>query len=321
MSIKLSICIPTYNRAKYLRQLLESISRQSLDEVEVVVSDNASSDDTQQLLREYAGKITHLVTHRWEQNAGADRNYLKVIELANGEYCWLMGSDDIVPDGSIARILSILETNPDLVITGRNISSIDLAPIGTESFLDASVQSRRYDFSKREELLDYLRACRSLGGVFSYLSSIVVRRSAWQAVRFDEAFIGSAYSHVFVLMKIALNGAKLHFTPESLVTFRGGNDSFKTNLLARGLLDLRGYLRLADALIEDREIKTAFLQIMRHQHKFVPIIKMFGSCLDKELSAEYRKLAPRFGLPAWQVAAAVLLQPLSNLAYRIKYRD
>lgn len=320
MSAKLSICIPTYNRAKYLRQLLDSIARQPLEGVEVVVSDNASSDDTEQLLQEYSEKIGRLVVHRWDKNAGADRNYLKVVELASGEYCWLMGSDDIVPEGAIAKVISLLTVNPDIAIIGRNICSIDLVPMGTESFLMESVRATQFDFSHHHELLEYLHACRSLGGVFSYLSAIIVRRSAWQSVHFDASFIGTAYSHVYVLMKIVLNGARLYYTPGPLVTFRGGNDSFKTNLLARGLLDLRGYTKLADALIENPEVKEAFLRVMRHQHSLVSIIKMYGSCLDRRLGDEYKVLAARFELPRWKVVLARALQPFANIAYWIKHR-
>ena len=320
MTVKLTICIPTYNRAKYLRQLLDSIARQPLDDVEVIVSDNASDDGTEQVLQAFSQKISRLITHRWDKNVGADRNYMKVADLASGEYCWLMGSDDIIPDGSIAQIIALLTTNPDIAIIGRNICTIDLAPMGSESFLEARVSAREFDFSSHQELLEYLHACRSLGGVFSYLSAIIVRRSTWQSVHFDESFIGTAYSHVYVLMKIALNGAKISYTPGPLVTFRGGNDSFKTNLLARGLLDLRGYVKIADALIENQEVKEAFLNIMRHQHTLISIIKMFGSCLDKTLSAEYKLLTVRFGIPRWKVALAGALRPFANIAYRIKYR-
>ena len=320
MTVKLSICIPTYNREKYLRQLLDSIARQPLDDVEVVVSDNASPDDTEQVLREFSRKINRLVVHRWDKNVGADRNYLKVVELASGEYCWFMGSDDIIPDGSIAKIILLLTISPDIAIIGRNICSIDLVPMGTETFLEERISAREFDFLRHQEFLEYLNACRSLGGVFSYLSAIIVRRRAWQSVRFDESFIGTAYSHVYVLMKISLNGAKLCYTPEPLVTFRGGNDSFKTNLLVRGLLDLRGYTKLADALIEDQEIKKGFLHTMQRQHDFISIIKMFGSCLDKELATEYKQLAIRFEIPSWKLRLAQALQPFSNIAYRIKYR-
>lgn len=318
--IKLSICIPTYNREKYLRQLLESIARQPLNGVEVVVSDNASTDGTQNLLKEFSGKLEKLVTYRWDINAGADRNYLKVVELAQGNYCWLMGSDDIVQEGAIEKVLEILKVDPDIVMTARNITSINLDFVETENFLATNNRVKKYDFSRRQELLNYMSDCRSLGGLFSYLSSIIVKRTAWQSKKFDDSFIGSAYSHVYVLMKIVLSGAKLYSTPEPLVSFRGGNDSFKTNLLARGLLDLRGYSRLADALIEDLTIKKAFLNVMQCQHKFLSIVKMFGSCKDKELSIEYQNLAPIFGISRWKVVVAILLQPLSNIAYQFKYR-
>lgn len=116
----LSICIPTYNRLRFLRELLPSILSQ-LDmglsgEVELVVSDNASTDGTSEYLRSIDN--AHL---RWwtnDENIGGDRNFLKCVAKAKGEYVWLFGDDDLMPEGALARILDFLRRDkPALLIS------------------------------------------------------------------------------------------------------------------------------------------------------------------------------------------------------------
>ena len=93
----LSICIPTYNRLPFLKELLPAILRQvdaGRDEVEVVVSDNASTDDTADYLRSLLNPCLRWWTN--ETNIGGDRNFLKCVAEAKGEYVWLFGDDLLI---------------------------------------------------------------------------------------------------------------------------------------------------------------------------------------------------------------------------------
>lgn len=116
----LSICIPTYNRMSYLKELLPDVLGQIAEmpagEVELVVSDNASTDDTAGYLRSLGD--SHL---RWwtnDENIGGDRNFLKCVAEAKGEYVWLFGDDDLIPEGSVSRALDILRRDsPALLIS------------------------------------------------------------------------------------------------------------------------------------------------------------------------------------------------------------
>lgn len=108
----LSICIPTWNRAKCLKLSLETIDRQLKDIeeglVEVFVSDNGSDDETQSVLQPFIQ--TGLVRcNRNPENLGYDRNFLKCIQGAKGKYIMLVGDDDIFNDGAISYIVKILQ--------------------------------------------------------------------------------------------------------------------------------------------------------------------------------------------------------------------
>jgi glycosyltransferase involved in cell wall biosynthesis len=105
----------TYNRAGTLRETLDSLLPQAaaLPEVELLVSDNASVDDTEQVVRGYAERYPVLRYSRNPQNVGFDGNVRACIENATGEYVAFFSDDDIAPPGLIAGMLKdLVETRP-----------------------------------------------------------------------------------------------------------------------------------------------------------------------------------------------------------------
>ena len=106
----LSLCIPTYNRDKYLLSCLLSIYEQTTNYqcFEVVVSDNASNDRTEKIAQQFS-KFPNFRFIRSEENIGAVKNILKVVDLARGEYSWIIGDDDFILPGKIDNILDLLK--------------------------------------------------------------------------------------------------------------------------------------------------------------------------------------------------------------------
>ena len=119
MSIKLSICIPTYNRAALIGKTLESIIAQATGDVEIVVSDNASTDNTAEVIKGFTAKFPRLVYVQQEINKGADANFMNVVSNASGEYCWLLGSDDVMKAGALRKVLEELSAAPAVLLTNR----------------------------------------------------------------------------------------------------------------------------------------------------------------------------------------------------------
>ena len=89
-----SICVPTYNSAGYLRESLDSILRQTYPNMEIIVADNASTDGTLTILREYEERQQVRVLTN-EINCGAAANFNRLIEAAKGELVAIYHSDDV----------------------------------------------------------------------------------------------------------------------------------------------------------------------------------------------------------------------------------
>jgi glycosyltransferase involved in cell wall biosynthesis len=112
--MKVSICIPTYNRCQHLTNCLQSIAsnkgRATLA-VEVCVSDNGSTDDTAQVVRRAQAHID-IKYHRNARNLGIPRNFLRVVEMATGEFVWLIGDDDLLVPSALDELCKLIDEHP-----------------------------------------------------------------------------------------------------------------------------------------------------------------------------------------------------------------
>jgi glycosyltransferase involved in cell wall biosynthesis len=107
----LTIAIPTYNRAWCLRELLPVLADQLKDEprVELIISDNASPDETPSVVQEFVARGLPVRYIRNTQNIGADANFLQCFEQARGKYVWIFSDDDLIVPGGLAKILTYCE--------------------------------------------------------------------------------------------------------------------------------------------------------------------------------------------------------------------
>ena len=112
--MKLSLCVPTYNRARHLANLLHSAiaaARAADADVEICVSDNHSTDDTPRVVREAQQRFP-VKYRRNERNLGIAGNFLAVVDIAEGEFAWLLGDDDLLFPDSAARICRLIVAQP-----------------------------------------------------------------------------------------------------------------------------------------------------------------------------------------------------------------
>lgn len=118
-----TIGIPTYNRADgYLRQCLESALSQSYQNLEVIVSDNASSDGTSELLASYDDPRLRYIRH--SENIGANNNFNHCVQEATGEYFMLLHDDDFLDSDFVSACVEALNQHggqPGLIRTGVRV--------------------------------------------------------------------------------------------------------------------------------------------------------------------------------------------------------
>lgn len=105
-----SVCIPTYNRAKYIGATIQSVLDSTYSNLEVVISDNASTDDTQEIVERFGDR--RIRYYRNEQNLGPIPNWNRALQRARGELVGLLFSDDLIGPFWLGLAVHALERNP-----------------------------------------------------------------------------------------------------------------------------------------------------------------------------------------------------------------
>lgn len=118
---EVSICLPVYNGAKYLRQAIESVLAQTYGDFELLVFDDGSSDDSVSIAQEYAAKDERVIAWTNERNLGLFENYNLCIEKARGKFIKLFAQDDVFAPKMLERMRDALmeEEGVSLVVSGR----------------------------------------------------------------------------------------------------------------------------------------------------------------------------------------------------------
>lgn len=114
---KISIVIPTFNRAEYLRYTLETCVAQSYDKVEFIVQDDASTDCTFQVVDEFASADSRIRYLNTGTNAGMRGNFEQAVNAAKGDYLICLGSDDALLPGALDELSGFIREFPDDLIT------------------------------------------------------------------------------------------------------------------------------------------------------------------------------------------------------------
>ena len=191
--VRLSICIATFNRARFISQTLNSILIQIEAGVELVIVDGASSDNTSEIMAQYCSRYPQIIYRRELTNSGVDADYDKAVSYATGEYCWLMTDDDIVKPGAIHRVLTGMNTHTDLIVVNAEVRSADLLVIMEKQRLGFS-HDVSYSHSNMNQFL------RDIGAYLSFIGCVVIKREKWLA-RERSIYYGSLFIHVGVIFQ------------------------------------------------------------------------------------------------------------------------
>lgn len=126
---RVSVVVPNYNYARYMRERLTSVSEQSLPVYEIIVLDDASTDESLETLQKLRGNIhpEPLIVSNRQNSGSVFRQWLKGVEMARGDYVWIAEADDLSKPEFLARLTRLLDANPEAVIGFTQSEQIDEA--------------------------------------------------------------------------------------------------------------------------------------------------------------------------------------------------
>ena len=275
-SIRLSICMPTYNFGRFIGEALDSILKQATDEVEIVVLDGGSTDNTSEVVGSFQARFPRLHYHRLDSRGGIDRDMARSVELANGEYCWLFSSDDVMGEGALRDVLEEITLGFDLYLCGLTLCTLDMQPIMQHRILRLPCDAE-FELANEQDRLRYFQLAETTTAFFSFMGSLVIRKSRWDAIPFNEAFDGTLWAHVGRIFAMIPRGLRLKYLSHSYLYKRGDNDSFMDKGLGHRIkLAIEGYDRLADTFFPRGSIEaTAIRRTVRNEFPWIRALLNF----------------------------------------------
>src|SRR5262245_26772350 len=130
-----SVGIPVYNGEQFIREALDSILAQTYSNLEIIISDNASTDGTAAICQQYAARDQRFRYYRNAMNINVNANFRRVFELSSGDYFMWAAADDVRPKTAVEDCLIALLRNKDaLMAHGPVLVKVD----GTENLIERS---------------------------------------------------------------------------------------------------------------------------------------------------------------------------------------
>ena len=241
---KVSVVIPNYNHAAFLRQRIESVLNQTYQDFEVILLDDCSTDHSRSIISEYATDWRIRIEFNEENSGSTFKQWNKGVRLARGKYIWIAESDDYADERLLEKLVSRLDSDEDIAFCycrSRWVSDQGEVSHFLDDYLTVLHPHRwTADFlvDGREECEKWLIYCNTVTGT----SSVLFRRDIYEKIGgADERLIYCGDWKVWAAM--CLTGGKISYLAEPLNFQRFHQRSVSTNSGQSGV-DADEYLQV-----------------------------------------------------------------------------
>ncbi|MCQ2974922.1 MAG: glycosyltransferase family 2 protein [Bacteroidales bacterium] len=216
---KVSVIVPSYNHAKYLKERIDSILNQTFQDFELILLDDCSKDNSAEILLSYKNnkKVSNVIIN--EKNSGSTfKQWQKGISIAKGSYVWIAESDDYADVSFLEKLVDILEKNHNVGLAYCQSYKVD--EVGNvfgdmlchTQNLDAIRWQKDYFNNGKDEILNYLIYINTIPNA----SAILFRKSLINTIPnfiINMRLVGDLYFYCYVLMRsdVAFLAQKLNY--------------------------------------------------------------------------------------------------------------
>ena len=219
----LSVCVPTYKRplllSESLRAILAQLTPAMQGLVEVVVLDNASPDDTPQVVQQAMADFPQAAVRyvRRTENIGADANFCTAPAEAAGEFVYLVSDDDVLLPGAVAKLVEVIQKHPDIDAIALNVRVFTDDPHHDLGKLPAYSLPEDVLLPGRDEALSLLRMH------ITFLSCIAFRRTAVSGRDYSARY-GTVLAQAFMFLDALSPGNGLYAVQQPFLARRDDNN-------------------------------------------------------------------------------------------------
>jgi len=215
VSPKVSICVPAHNHGAFIGEAIESALAQSFGDVEIVVSDNRSSDDTREVVERLRQRDPRLRYEPAPEHLPMQANFNRCLELARGEYVKFLSADDLLEAGCVERLLGMLQSDPE----------VKLAACARRTFGDSAGRGQVSCAGQTA-----IRKCFFFGNLIGEPTAVMFRRADVQG-GFSARYLQLVDLEMWFRL---LEGGGFAFVPEVLCAIREHGEQATRRSLASG---------------------------------------------------------------------------------------
>ena len=280
----LSVIIPTYNHGRFLRQAVSSVLEQGLQDIEILVLDNASTDGTPEIMRAYADepRVRYL---RNPRNVGPSYNVLNGIQIARGRYLSMLMADDFYNPGYLSRLLPRLLQKPDAVVGYTAIRWVNEQGEALAAPRHPGYRNDDYDGGRNEvaELLIH-------DNYIPPSAALIQREPFLQVWRRDPQLNGAG--DWLSMLQVAEKYPDFVFLSEPGVTYRSHAAQLSTEFYSSSA-PLADHIRLVEGVFErnaEGKLRGRELDVAAHLRRR---LALYPSEVDSPLGMRVRNLCER----------------------------
>jgi abequosyltransferase len=269
----ISICIPTFNRASELSRLILSLEKALVENksnvrIEIIISDNASTDSTNSVVADAQVRHKNIIYSKNEKNEGYAYNINKCVNLAAGDYCWLMGSDDEVISDSINIISNHINSDIAVLVGNPITRSVERRMFCPPGEINILVQSK-------EKITEFLKHCREISAGFAFISTLIIKKKFWKNVQCTDFELNHPYTHMLRIYRgLATNGGAIRCLDLPIVRTGLSKNEYNATILPHFELDLVTISYIANHFCDSRQNSILiFGNIFLNQYGWLGLVK------------------------------------------------
>ncbi len=284
---KVSVILPSYNHERYVGEAVQSALNQTLRDIEIIIIDDASRDNSVEVLKSFADERIKLFVH--EQNRGLSVTANDCIRQARGQYVAMLNSDDVWERDKLELQVDYLDNHPEMAAVFGKVKWIDAdgIPITQDSFPYLHI----FDVENRSRY-EWLRHFFAFGNCLSHPSSLVRRECFSQVGLYDITLANVQDFDLWVRICLKYD---IHILDEKLVRFRriseeanlsGNNARSRKRIQFEYRQILNHYLMLKDV----RELLLVFPDAGQYGNITSELIPFFVARRAVDVGTEFRQL-------------------------------
>jgi len=277
----LSILITTFNRAYFLKKLLKSISENcsNYDDIEIVVFNNGSTDNTQNVIEEFKNKIPGIKTDSVKDTLDFTGGFFKLASMGNGKYFWYIGDDDFITMQIDVLISFLKQEQPDIVLL-NHLFYIQEKETDNEKIID----KKNFLFNRNEKAvfsnyMDFIKNIKHVNGFFTHIATCVFKKEKFTKFisnEIIEKYKKSRSHHIFLFLSVLKSSEKIVYLDDKLICLRIGAPFAEWFTLKgrveRIKMSTEYFVEMVKDVFEEGEVISHFKTLILKQDVFVLII-------------------------------------------------